>query len=331
MIMDKRLIICLLFFFTLAGIQAQTLEIKGVSPGLYLTHTVQPKENWYSVGRIFNQSPKDIAPFNGTTMDKPLAIGQTLKIPLNTANFSQDGLKASDESLVPIYHTVADKEWMYRISTNYNKVPVELLEQWNHINKDQVKSGMRLIVGYLKVKTAQSALAASATTPPISTVPVATNEVKKEVAKVNPPQETKTVVEDKKTIPVSEKKPAVIEPVSPVTPAPKPKVEVQPQLVDFKEGYFKNEFESAAKTINGSAHIFRSTSGFSDGKYYALMNNVPVGTIAKITANGKTIFAKVLGNLTDIKENTGLIIRISNAGAAVLGVGENKFIAEVSY
>jgi rare lipoprotein A (peptidoglycan hydrolase) len=50
------------------------------------------------------------------------------------------------------------------------------------------------------------------------------------------------------------------------------------------------------------------------------------GTIVKITnnANGKSIYAKVLDLMPDIKQNNGLVICVSNAAADVLGVTENS-------
>jgi hypothetical protein len=57
--------------------------------GIFVEHKVQPKENWYSVGRLYAISPKEIAAFNGLTMEKGLSIGQALKVPLNVTNFIQ--------------------------------------------------------------------------------------------------------------------------------------------------------------------------------------------------------------------------------------------------
>ena len=81
------------------------------------------------------------------------------------------------------------------------------------------------------------------------------------------------------------------------------------------------------------AGIFKSTSGWQDGKYYALMNNVPVGTIIKIDhpVTRKSVYAKVLGQLPEMKESNGLAIRLSDAAAAELGAGAFKFNVEVSY
>lgn len=315
--------------------QSGDLMVEGTSPNLYVQHTVVAKENWYSIGRLYNISPKEIAPFNNATMDKPLSIGEQIKIPLTTANFSQDGQKAADEVFVPVYHVVQEKEWMYRISTNYNKVPTANIEKWNGITNDQLKAGLKLVVGYLKVKPAQSTLASkgSATikteTPAVVETKPATTQNTTATTAATTTAATQTAVtktEEKKTettqpVAVTENKPVAV--ASTETPS----------NVDFKGGYFKSQFDNGGKSSTGSASIFRSTSGWSDGKYYALMNNVPVGTIVKVsnTSTNKIVYAKVLGNLADIKENSGIAIRISNAAAAELGAGENKFSAAISY
>ena len=97
-------------------------------------------------------------------------------------------------------------------------------------------------------------------------------------------------------------------------------------------GFFSGDFSAAGKSASGQAGTFKSTSGWTDGKYYALMNGVPVGTIIHVTAqNSKAVYAKVLGQLPDMKESSGLLIRISNAASAELGLGEGRFAVEVKY
>ena len=83
----------------------------------------------------------------------------------------------------------------------------------------------------------------------------------------------------------------------------------------------------------GFSGIFKSTSGWNDGKYYALMNNVTVGTIVKVNypSTNKFIYAKVLGELPDMKESAGLSLRISDAAAKELGAVNSKFNVEVRY
>ncbi|MBS1602559.1 MAG: hypothetical protein JST42_07810, partial [Bacteroidetes bacterium] len=98
-------------------------------------------------------------------------------------------------------------------------------------------------------------------------------------------------------------------------------------------GIFKGDFSESGKSASGTAGTFKSTSGWQDGKYYALMNNIAVGTIVKVSDGytGKIIYAKVLGALPDMKESAGLTIRISNAAASELGEGEGRFNVAVSY
>jgi hypothetical protein len=63
-----------------------------------------------------------------------------------------------------------------------------------------------------------------------------------------------------------------------------------------------------------------------DGKYYILANDIEPGTIVKITAdNGNSVYAKVLWNMGDMKENAGINFRISNATAAALHENNDSF------
>lgn len=80
--------------------------------------------------------------------------------------------------------------------------------------------------------------------------------------------------------------------------------------------------------------MFKSTSGWEDGKYYCLHNNAVAGTIVKITnlENNKTIYAKVLDIIPALTNNKNNILIVSNAGAAALGVNnEADFTATVEY
>jgi len=105
-----------------------------------------------------------------------------------------------------------------------------------------------------------------------------------------------------------------------------------PPAPHFDGGIFKSEFLDNGKSMGGTAGIFKSTSGWQDGKYYALMNNVSIGSIVKVTDGaGKSVYVKVLGQLPDMKESVGLTIRISNAAAAEIGQTADRFNVQVSY
>lgn len=343
----------------------QDLEVQGTTPSLYLVHTIVAKDNWFSVGRLYNQAPNVLATYNATTLKKPLIIGQTLKIPLNNTNFSQNGVCAKDEVMVPIYHAVQEKEWMYRISVNHNKVPVATLEKWNNIKNGQVKVGMEVVIGFLKIRTNQSALAAKGSKKIVPATPSylvkneapadeKTNEVKKDDVAIHDDikkDEASAVVKETndKAVVKEEPKPQP-QNDDKIVQKEEPKVQKEEEknihpivetgitssnttIASVKGGYFKILYAASGKDAMGNAGVFKSTSGWKDGKYYALMNGVPVGTIVKVTfsSTNKTVFAKVLGQMPEMKESTGLMMRISDAAATELGAENGKFYVDVKY
>ena len=87
------------------------------------------------------------------------------------------------------------------------------------------------------------------------------------------------------------------------------------------------------KKISGVSKIFKTASGWSDGKFYILANDIEPGTIVKITAdNGSSVYAKVLWNMGDMKENAGINFRISDATATALRVNNTaSFNLNVRY
>lgn len=327
-------ILFVLISFFISEVSAQDLQVHGTTPDLYLIHKVQRGETWFALSRTYNIPPRDITAFNRLTLESGLQVGQEVKIPLRTVNFSQNEIKAADEVFVPLIHVVQPREWMYRISQNHNKVPVETLERWNNISSNDAVAGTRLIVGFLKVKSSQSALASRATGIPN---PLAGNR--------NPTQSSQPasepVSQTQATLPEAPRSQAPIEgpkkesaPVSseknpPVTNANPPSSN-QPIP---EGGYFRNQFASSGKKTTGITGVFKSTSGWKDGKYYALMNGVPVGTIIRINfpSTNRTIYAKVLGELPDMKESEGLTLRLSDAAASELGGGYQKFTVEIRY
>jgi len=345
----KRLLIVLFSLPLFALAQNKPLVVEGVAPNLYITHTVAPKENYYSIGRIYNISPKEVAPFNNLVLENGLSLGQSVKIPLSASNFIQSGNAGADEVLIPLYHTVDGKESLYRVSVNYNKLPVATLKQWNNLKADAVSNGTKLIVGYLKVKKDLSPLANMAKTKPADNPVKATENpdkgvVVKETSPGEPARETLPVAKDpvkEKPAPVAVTEKTAKEPVTDMAvkkEEPAKKISTPTGRKNFNGGLFKSDYEKQTQDKDiagetGEAAVFKSSSGWEDGKYYCLHNTSSPGTIVKITntSTGKTIYAKVLDIIPDIKQNTGLVVRVSNAAAEELGAGDTKFGCSLSY
>ncbi|MEO8821342.1 MAG: LysM peptidoglycan-binding domain-containing protein, partial [Ginsengibacter sp.] len=159
--MSKWLMLVFFSFVTsnLLLAQQNNFEVKGSGSNIYIEHVIVPKENFYSVGRMFNVNPKELASFNHLHFASGLNIGQALKIPLDKNNFTQEKSAAVNEALIPLYHTVAAGETLYRLGVNYNKVALSSLKKWNHLPSDELTVGHQMIIGFLKVDKTQSPLA----------------------------------------------------------------------------------------------------------------------------------------------------------------------------
>jgi LysM repeat protein len=325
--------------FGAAGVQAQdTLEIQGAAPDLYLSHIVKKGETFYSLSRTYSVPPKEIAAQNNLSFEGGLQLGQTVKIPLTQNNFLQGSDAAGGH---PVYHRVTEKETLYRISVNYNKVPLDNIRQWNNFAGDGVKKDGYLIVGWLKAGS--SAAAAPVNHPAPATPPPAT--------------ETTTVVKKEQPSPALTPAPPVITPAPPVqtgtetvkketpppsapTNTPAKKEQAPPPATPLPAASSNSSFEqvyeqqTAGKKVTtekGPGSWFKSNAGA--GKYYALHNTASRGTIIKVTnpLNGRSIYAKVLEAIPQMKQNAGLIIKLSDSALEALGTNEARFYCELSY
>lgn len=324
--MKKTFLIIFLFVAAIVQSYAQSegLAVKHGDKGLYLDHTVMSGQGLYSVGRLYNVNPKHIAAFNKMDMNKGLEIGQVIHIPLTDTNFTQKNNKG-----VPVYYTVGPSEGLLKVSSLNNKVTMQKLRDWNGLKSDALQVGQKLVVGYLVSKEMQTLAANTPKATPVREEEKAT--VKAEPAatvQLDPPPAQKE--EPKKEEPKKEE-PKRAEPAV---------VRQENAPVSKEQGYFRSFYEQqvkqhpVSKNTTVTASIFKTSSGWEDAKYYLLMDGVTTGTIVQLINpdNNKAIYAKVLGEMNGIRQNQGLGIRISNAGAAALGVNDmEKFILKIAY
>ncbi|MEO6071101.1 MAG: LysM peptidoglycan-binding domain-containing protein [Chitinophagaceae bacterium] len=316
----KKLIIIVLLFCSMATFAQNEWVVQSNGGTLFLKHIVQPKEGIYSIGRLFNVPPKEIASLNKIEITTGLNVGQTILIPLSSSNFSQ-----TTTTNTPVYYIVGEKEGLYRVSTNSGKVLMTSLRKWNNLTSDNLATGQKLIVGFLTAPE----VAATAKTEPFKVKEVVAPPAVKE----GPPQTlpTQKNIEKEKDTEVVTKAP-----VTPKNNSIPPATSVT--YNDAAGGYFKKEFDTQstgaiAKEQTATSGIFKTASGWQDGKYYALMDGVDPGTIVRVInpTNGKTIYAKVLGQMSGIRQNAGLELRISNAAASILDITDtDKFIVRVN-
>ncbi len=325
----------LLISISLMG-QQQKFIVQNSGSQLYLEHKVAPKENWYSVARIYYISPKEIAAFNQLSMEKGLGIGQLLKIPLKPENFSQ--LAVNGNAGAKVVHVVQPKEGLYKLANLYH-VDKELLKKMNGISSEQIKAGTNLVIGYL-IPSAESVVSvlpsspAKTTTETVILPKVAEKEliVEEKAKKPSAPPEApmlSTQASAKSTqapapVKVVEQEVEVAKPVALATKSNN-SLALKPEKSYFSTLFEQQSKEGKQQKLENSVYgVFKSTSGWQDGKYYVLMNNVVPGTVVKLVRKSteKVVYAKVLGAVPPGKESEGLALRMSNAAVAALGLGD---------
>ena len=353
----KKLSWLLACLFTLALNAQEKFVVMGKSPDLYVVHTADGKENLQAISILFGQSVSKLAAYNSITATTALAKGTAVKIPISKDNIIQQ----KSETGAPVYHLIGKGDNLYRLSQIYNKVPINTIKEWNAMKTDVVKDGQLLIVGYMVNAPVSAIVKTPESKPEIKPDPKkdipalngintpATTPEKKYIDKSQPPVPKQApanpVVVTKEPISTPAKtntdnKPAVTETkpaIKTTLPVTKPAEKTEYTPTEGDEGYFAASYAQHPKELaqqfhSGDAAVFKTISGWTDRKYYVLMNDVEPRTIVRITGPGnKSICAMVLGPLQETKGASGLLLRISNSAAAALGITDAKFTLTVTY
>lgn len=363
MMIRKTLILLLLGCFTLLHAQDK-LVVMGKPGDFYVIHKVAEKESLSSIGRLYGYTPKQLAIYNSINPNGVLPMGAAIKIQLNAQNLNQH---AESELSIPVYHMASKGDNLFKLSQQYNKVPVTVLRNWNDLKTDIVRDGQAIIIGYVngnKPLAPVRIFANDSLLQSIAPLPVATaNPVNLGLPPLKNPNVMDAAVDgarelkgmmspltDNELILLAQAQEKIKKDAGPFVASKSGSVQAPideqrvsdddilytPKIND--EGYFGTVYASMEKTSapftkTGDAAIFKSLSGIADRKYYVLMNNVLPGTIVRITAsNNKTICARVLGELPEIKGAENLLLRMSNATANALGMqNQSLFIISLTY
>jgi LysM repeat protein len=339
-----RVFIFSILFFCKTALQAQNTPLLVQLDNLqkpYLIHTVGAKENFYSIGRMYNISPSlFLAPYNGIDLKNGLSIGQSVRVPLIESNFWQSGSRKGNETVVPVYHVIQAKETLSAVSKLYNTDKASLLS-WNAISGEKINVGENIIIGFLKVDKTLSPLATQGMGPraePNLPKPENNPQVQNASVKKNDTKEEEKKVPSSSDIKPKEaikKEPVVVS--KPEQNLPKPTI--SENIISYKgKGFFEADYKSqvgSKKDFEKSVltgGLFKSTSGWSDGKFYILIDGIEKGKIIQLTnlANRKVVYVKVLASISETKPGAKELFLVSNATAAQLEVAGNNFELEVT-
>lgn len=350
-------------FFTITAVAQENLIILGTSSDRYVLHRTNGRENLQTISNVFGISVARLSSYNKLNASAPLYSGVTIKIPVSLANI----VRQKNDNNAAVYHKVHQGDNLYRLSKEY-KLPLSLLREWNGLNSDILKNGQLVKVGFMVNAPSRSYPANSTNgrankSPEIFpsmrvSAPVVIVEKPKEIKVLNTPSNT-NVYEIEKPIKQKEEEKKEQKSVSaPVTDlkivAETPKIVAEPQKtvkpvlkkqeefygyipMEGDEGFFATTYaEHSGNQVqqfrSGDAATFKTISGWSDRKFYVLMDDVAPKTIIRITGSGnRSICAMVLGPMQEIRGGAGLLLRISNSAAVALGFTETKFTVTISY
>lgn len=262
-----------------------------------ILHKLDPKDNYYSLGRRYNVSPKDIIAFNNNA---PLIIGNIVKVPTNrpflepsappkptpqpsvqkpVAQQLQTQQPQSNQQNNAIDYKVSAGETLYSIAKRFNTTVADI-QQTNNLTSANLAPGQ-----IIKVYQGGSQAAAAA--------------------------QQETVAKQDNT--------AMTNPVSAVDSANASKFNAN------RYGLYEKDEQGVATWMD--------SSGLDPNKKLVLHRTAPVGTVIKITnpMTNLTTYAKVVGKFTDNEDNKDVIIVVTKNVAESIGAQDKRFRVNISY
>ncbi len=370
MYLKKYLFFIVTCLIHVANAQEQLIA-SGNTGNLYINHTVKGKETLSVLSRIYGATPKQIAAYNRINPNAVLSMGVKLKIPLSQENLVQQQESSSSEPVYHIagrgenLFRISQRFFKVPLAQlrEWNNLSTDAVASGQELIVGFI-GGSKL--------AAMNADATSPNAQVFIKPPVIGKPVVEEIPPLKDPNIMDAAVDAVRELkngvmkPLTEsdkffakvaadkakkKEEAAANIVPPPVPVEQFKQSNQPPPTEYRinddnvnytpktndEGYFGLIFEMEQLSKNkinkaGDVGIFKSTSGFSNRKFYALLNDVLPGTIVRITtSDNKTVCARVLGPVPEIKGAPALLMRVSNATAAALGKSDTPFTVNITY
>jgi len=285
----------------------------------YTNYSVIKNDDISAIAAKYGLTTAAILQHNRLQPNAVLQEGRQLKISLEGAIKPA----CNGAGCIKVFYTVQQSEGLYRIGKNYGNLKVPQLKQLNNLKSESVSVGQKLLVGYI-------------TTDPITdkknvdSIKIPDASIVRDTASPKPAQMQQPVVAESKmpgtkTIAVNEHTKA--------TTHKKDAVDTM-KLVYNGNGFFEEQYKETGTEVTLAGAFFKSESGWSDGKFYILVDGIATGTVIKIISAdpAKFIYAKVLGGLPKLKGNDNARFRVSNAAAVALGIrSEDVFQLIIRY
>lgn len=303
----KILLLQLLLLTGFIASAQDTLWVKQKEGHPYLVHRVRSGETLFLLSKKYSVPPAVLADLNEVNYQDGLAAGSKFRIPIDQYNFIRI------ESVVksrPIFYKAAEDDDLHSISRMFN-IPQSAIQRWNHKDNPEVEAGAVLLVGWVAYDKEQIPFAAADT---------ATATVAKVV--ITSPKANKPDVATK----------PVLLPKTPAHQSPDKDTAIAEESA-FELLYDQQIQGVALNEESGAATFYPLRTKAAQDIYYALHNTAVRGSILKIVnpANGKTIYAKVIGTIPNLKEYHNAIVGLSSNAIPALGATDRRMFCRLSY
>ncbi|AYL96518.1 DPBB and LysM peptidoglycan-binding domain-containing protein [Mucilaginibacter celer] len=307
-----------------------SIGVENLNGKKVILHKLDPKDNYYSIGRRYNVSPKAIIAFNNNAA---LKIGGTVKVPTELP-FSGEAV-ATTPVQAPAKQAVTNPAPAQQKQVT-QQVPVQ--------NKPQIQAAVSSPAPVAQAPVSKPQQAPADTVKKVSMLNVQQYKVSAGETLFSIAKRFNTSVDDIKALnKLNSDTLAPNQVINVRTGMPPEDTSKQPVMQrdstnvampqDSTADHGKaNRFGLYEKVEKGVA-TWMDDAGLDPKKELVLHRTAPIGTIIKITnpMNNHTTFAKVVGRFTDNETNKNVLIIMTKNTADALGALDKRFQVNISY
>ncbi|MEO6151260.1 MAG: LysM peptidoglycan-binding domain-containing protein [Mucilaginibacter sp.] len=316
----KLLILSISFFIFSVPVFANTLldsiGVENQDGKKVIIHKLDPKDNYYSIGRKYNIKPNVIIQYNNNA---PLRIGGIIKVPTEIP-FDGQAIVTQTTTTPPV------------VQQQSRPVPPPVVPQVVHENKPAVTQPVTPQAGPqtpVKTETNVSGTQDYKVTAGETLFAIAKrfNTTPEDIAKIN--GLTSNYLSPGQVLKVRSNTPA-IQPVADtrIIAAQDSTLPITTDSTSMRP----NRFGLFEKNEKGMATWLDDTS-LDANKKLVLHRTAPIGTVIKIMnpVTNRTTFAKVVGRFTDNEATKDVVIVMTKNVAESLGALDKRFHVNISY
>ncbi|WP_214070743.1 LysM peptidoglycan-binding domain-containing protein [Mucilaginibacter sp. dw_454] len=265
-----------------------------------ILHKLDPKDNYYSIGRRYNVKPGDIIKFNNNA---PLKIGGIIKVPTDRS-FLENTKPAPVQQSKPL-----------------PAPPTAVQQQQAAQQPSQAPANEGTAAQQYKVSAGET----------LYSIAKRFGSTVEELTKLN--NLSSTTVTPGQILQVKPSTPETAAPVEAPHPVAKRDSTTYVSSQDSAERKLNaNRYGLFEKTEKGVATWIDDTS-LDPNKKLVLHRTAPIGTVIKITnpMTGRTTFAKVVGRLNDSESTKDVILVMTKNVAESIGALDKRIRVNISY